>query len=158
MHETTGQRIAFLIEELGIKKVQFAETVGVHQTYVSQMVTDKKIPSNRIIKDICEAYNVSDRWLRTGEGEMFNPESDRANDQYPPIIRAVLKTYDRLNPTEQAAFCKFLNEFVAECTGENLPPIKGESPARQPSPAEQARARGGIPLDDFNNSSQSKSS
>lgn len=127
MHETIGQRIAFLIEKLGIKKVQFAETVGVHQTYVSQMVTDRKIPSGRIIRDICEAYNVSECWLRTGGGEMFNPESDRANDQYPPIIRAVLKSYDRLNPVEQAAFCRFLDGVVAEYTGEAMPPIEDPS-------------------------------
>lgn len=153
MCETIGQRISFLIEERGIKKVQFAETIGVHQTYVSQMVTDKKVPSDRIIKDICEAYNVSDRWLRTGEGEMFLPKPESslpAELSSDPMIRAILEAYLDLDAQGRQTFQRFFSDVVAR--------YKGDSPARQPSPAEQARARGGIPLDDFNNSSQSKSS
>lgn len=151
-------RIKAIRKYLDLTQTQFGERIGIKQNTIAAYESGIRVPSEAAIVSICREFHVNRHWLETGEGEMLNPESDRANDQYPPIIRAVLKTYDRLNPTEQSAFCKFLNEFVAECTGENLPPIKGESPARQPSPAEQARARGGIPLDDFNNSSQSKSS
>jgi hypothetical protein len=33
---------------------------------------------------------------------------------YPPIIRAVLRSYNRLNPAEQEAFSKFLDNLVEE--------------------------------------------
>lgn len=32
----------------------------------------KRNPSNRTINDICKVFNVSEEWLRTGEGSMIS--------------------------------------------------------------------------------------
>lgn len=68
---TMGDRIAAIIEVKGIKKVQFAARINVDQSYISQLTSGKKTPSDRTISDICREFDVSEEWLRTGRGEMF---------------------------------------------------------------------------------------
>ena len=141
MFETIGQRIAFVIDKCDLKKVQFADKIGVHQTYVSQMVADKKIPSDRVIKDICEAFNVSEHWLRTGEGEMFLPKPESslpAELTDDPMIRAILEAYIDLDPQARQTFRKFFADVVARYKSESEP-----KPAAVPAPEFRTRK---IPL------------
>ncbi len=71
MNEGVGNRIGWLIKELGIKKVYFAEKIKVDQSYISHLVKGKRKPSDRLIADICRVFNVNETWLRTGDGEPF---------------------------------------------------------------------------------------
>ena len=71
MLESIGERIGRVIESAGLKKVRFAEKLKIDQSYVTQLVNGKRNPSDRTISDICREFNVSEQWLRTGEGEMF---------------------------------------------------------------------------------------
>lgn len=63
-------RIAAVIQASGLTKTAFAERVKVSQQHISRLAKDGT-PSERTILDICREFNVSERWLRTGEGEMF---------------------------------------------------------------------------------------
>lgn len=65
-------RIEQIIAALNIKKVDFANSIGVSQPFVSELCSGRKAPSDRTISDICREFNVNETWLRTGEGEMFN--------------------------------------------------------------------------------------
>lgn len=65
-------RIEQIIAALNIKKVDFANRLGVSQPFVSELCSGRKAPSARTISDICREFNVNETWLRTGEGEMFN--------------------------------------------------------------------------------------
>lgn len=71
MENNIGNRISQVIEALGIKKVKFAERLKIDQSYVTQLASGKRNPSDRLLADICREFNVSEAWLRTGEGEMF---------------------------------------------------------------------------------------
>lgn len=64
-------RIADIIRESGLSKTAFSRRVGLSQPFVSQLSNGAAVPSDRTILDICREFNVSERWLRTGEGEMF---------------------------------------------------------------------------------------
>lgn len=66
MSNTFGERLNELIEDLGMKKVQFAKELDVDQSYVSQMISGKRMPSDRIIKDICRIGGVNREWLCNG--------------------------------------------------------------------------------------------
>lgn len=48
---------------------KFAEEMGISKNYVSLIENGKKIPSDRLITDICQEFNVNEEWLRTGKGE-----------------------------------------------------------------------------------------
>ncbi len=67
-----GERISELITKLGITKTAFADKLNITQPYVSKLIKNGT-PSDRLIEDICEKFNVNEKWLRTGEEEMFRP-------------------------------------------------------------------------------------
>ena len=73
--DNISHRISLIIQQRGIKKVEFARKIGVSQAFVSELCSGAKNPSDRTISDICREFNVSETWLRTGEGEMFLAKS-----------------------------------------------------------------------------------
>lgn len=66
-----NERIKKIIEELGLKKVDFANRLHISQPFASELCSGAKAPSDRTIGDICREFGVREEWLRTGEGEMF---------------------------------------------------------------------------------------
>lgn len=68
---TMGDRLSFLIKELGLTKTKFAEAIHVGQPFVSKVCMNAAVPSDRTISDICREFHVSEAWLRYGEGEML---------------------------------------------------------------------------------------
>ena len=69
--ETISQRIIKIVNALGGNKSEFARRINLTPAYISKL--DKKpdmIPSDRTITDICREFNVSEHWLRTGEGDI----------------------------------------------------------------------------------------
>lgn len=82
MGNNIGDRIGEIISTLKIKKVYFAEQLKIDQSYVTQLTNGRRNPSDRLVSDICEKFNISEKWLRTGEGEMFVPiDSDKEFDR-----------------------------------------------------------------------------
>lgn len=69
--EGIRDRILFLLEKKEITKTEFASKLNITQAYVSKITNKGAIPSDRLIEDICEKFGVNEKWLRTGEGEMF---------------------------------------------------------------------------------------
>lgn len=72
--QNIAQRIIMVVNATEGNMSAFARAVGVSPQYVSKFKEEpSRVPSDRIIRDICATYNVSETWLRTGEGEMFRP-------------------------------------------------------------------------------------
>ena len=66
-----NERIKKILEELGLKRVDFANRLHISQPFASELCSGAKSPSERTISDICREFGVNELWLRTGEGEMF---------------------------------------------------------------------------------------
>ena len=74
--DTIASRIIQLVEVFGGNKSEFARKISVTPAYISKLSKQpESVPSDRTIADICREFNVSEEWLRTGEGEMFKPKS-----------------------------------------------------------------------------------
>lgn len=65
-------RIKFLRKDI-LKKTQqeFSESIHISRSNMGNIEIGRIAVTDRVINDICEAFNVSENWLRTGEGEMF---------------------------------------------------------------------------------------
>lgn len=75
--DTLGKRIKKVIIHNGITMTSFAKDLNISQSMVSKMCSDKAMPSDRTISDICRIYNINKEWLQNGVGEMVNKESMR---------------------------------------------------------------------------------
>ena len=64
-------RISYVIKELGIKKVDFANSLNLSGAMISKLCSGDATPSDRTVSDICRIFNVNEIWLRTGVGEPF---------------------------------------------------------------------------------------
>lgn len=71
----TGKRITHVRSSNSMNKKQFAQTIGISDSHLSELESGKK----RLTKDVCEKISrifpvVTYRWLQTGEGrDPFGP-------------------------------------------------------------------------------------
>lgn len=73
-----NERIKQLRKHLGLNQSDFASRLGVSQSAVAAWELGTRNPMDAVIQSICREFNVSERWLRDGEGEMFLPQDDAA--------------------------------------------------------------------------------
>jgi transcriptional regulator with XRE-family HTH domain len=66
-----NERIKQLRRELGLSQVKFAEGISISNGYLAGLELGKRDVNERIAKLICAVYDVSEHWLKTGDGEMF---------------------------------------------------------------------------------------
>lgn len=74
---TQGERIRELRKALKLTLDRFGERVGVKKSALSQIENGKSGVTDQMIKSICREFDVSETWIRTGEGEMFPPVDRR---------------------------------------------------------------------------------
>lgn len=71
------ERIKLLrTEQLHMTQTEFGEALGVKRDVINNIENNRlKNPEKQepIYRLMCEKFNVSEEWLRTGEGEMFVP-------------------------------------------------------------------------------------
>lgn len=66
-----NERLKKLRKELDMTQQEFADKLGTARNNIAGYETGKRNPSNAVISLICREFNVNEKWLRTGEGEMF---------------------------------------------------------------------------------------
>ena len=66
-----NERLKQLRTVLGLSQEAFGETVGVTKAAISRIESGINSLSDRMILSIVTQHNVNERWLRTGEGDMF---------------------------------------------------------------------------------------
>lgn len=93
---TTGERIKELRKAVGKTQQTFADALGVKRSTVATYEAGLQEASDRTISDICRVYNVSETWLRTGEGEMFE-ELDPDEELMRFVAKLVKDDDDPLN-------------------------------------------------------------
>lgn len=69
-------RIRALRKALGLTQQKLADALGMKQNTIASYEIGRIVPSSSTITLICKEFNVNETWLRTGEGEMFVPESN----------------------------------------------------------------------------------
>ena len=64
-------RIKKLRKELDLTQQEFANRIGIKRNTVASYETGKSNLSDGAVSLICREFNVNEKWLRTGQGEMF---------------------------------------------------------------------------------------
>ena len=96
-------RLKELRNILGYTQTDFAECIGITQTAYSMIENGNNPLSNRYIKVICSTFNVSEKWLRNGEGETFISF---------PYQKEFLEIFSQLQPVTQQYLLTMAKELL----------------------------------------------
>ena len=95
-----NERIKELRKALGLTLEEFGAKIGMGKSSVSKIEKGLNGTTDQTIRSICREFKVSEDWLRTGEGDMF--------DQEQPSILARLSSEYKLTAREQSVVAAFL--------------------------------------------------
>ena len=126
---TQGERVKEVRKSLNLTMEQFGNKLGVTKVEISNIEKEKRNLTEQMSRAICREFNVSEEWLKTGEGEMYQQLSEDEeiagivsdlleegkDNAFYGIILEIAKTYNELSPASQ----KVLTE-AAEKLADNL--------------------------------------
>ena len=122
---------------LDLTQQEFADKLNIKRNTVATYETGKSNPSDAAVVLICKTFNVSEAWLRTGEGEMFVERTrddelsafvDELMKEQPADFRRRLVTaLSRLKPEQWEA----LEALALSLMDNSSPPDGGSKPVPQ---------------------------
>lgn len=114
-----NERIKELRKALGLNQTEFGEKIGIKQGSVAGYESGVRTPLDSVILSMCREFNVNEKWLRTGEGEMFLPvpEEDEVasyvadllepDNPFTDLIVEIMRTYSQLDSKSQEVLLEF---------------------------------------------------
>lgn len=64
-----GDRVKYIRKKNKLNQSQFASILGISQTHISKIESNKDIPSDKILRAISIEFSLNFDWLKSGEGE-----------------------------------------------------------------------------------------
>lgn len=99
-----NERIKLIREKSGLSQTAFGQRLGLSRDVVNNLERGRVEIKDHIIKLICAEYGVQEKWLRTGEGEMYSSEELFSLDRFAAehgaseLELAIVKAYFELDP------------------------------------------------------------
>lgn len=99
-------RIKQIRESNGLNLTKFADALKTSVATISRYESGERIPSDAVLNLICQKFNVSYAWLKTGEGPMMDPEPDDSTidlmaetySSLPDRLRSLVDALIRMDP------------------------------------------------------------
>jgi transcriptional regulator with XRE-family HTH domain len=96
-------RLVKIRKALHMNQEEFAERLGMTGRALSMIEVGANLLTEKNIRFICMTFNVSERWLRTGAGEMFTAF---------PYDREFFEIYQGLMPETQQALLNLARQLL----------------------------------------------
>ena len=141
---TLGERIKKVRKALDLTQREFGERIAMKQNSVAQIEMGRGT-SDQTIFSICKTFNVSETWLRTGEGQMFLPKSNTVLEQLAAehnltaVDRALIEKFLSLKPEDRMVLVDYAQK-VAAAIADQETAAPAFASAHTPTVEEQARA------------------
>lgn len=127
---TTGERIRhFRKQILKMTQEDFARKINISRSNLGNIEVGTIGLTDRVATDICNAFSVSEVWLRSGEGEIYR-ESEST------LFSAFVRQYDLSEKEQQAA--RYLLSLSSEDRQQILRVVEGLARAMQDDDAKKA--------------------
>jgi len=68
---TISKRIRHVRQTLNMSQVEFAKAIYISNGYIAELECEHRRVNDRIIHLISLTFGVNEKWLKTGEGDMF---------------------------------------------------------------------------------------
>jgi len=103
-----NKRLKELRKTLRLTQTEFAANLEMAQNSYSKIELGDNSLTEKNIFLICLIYGVNETWLRTGEGEMFNPLAKPKDDDE----KQLLEMFRLLSPEMRAFILKKIQECL----------------------------------------------
>lgn len=139
-----NERIKKLRKALDLTQREFGERIGVKPNTIATYEIGRNEPIDAVVSLICREFNVSESWLRTGEGEMFLETPDTAMGQLAKelgldeFMQGVVSEYLKLNEEQR----RVVRDFVSKIAEQSIkgPAVPTLAQAHIPTLEDEARA------------------
>lgn len=127
-----NERIKELRKALGLTLEEFGAKIGMGKSSVSKIEKGLNGTTDQTIRSICREFKVSEDWLRTGEGDMFDQEQPsilaRLSSEYKLTAReqSVVAAFLELDEADRAAIMRYVDRLVEKLSPS---PAVGDSAA-----------------------------
>ena len=105
---------------IGVASAKFLH-LGVQRVTISWMEKEGNTITRQNVKIICDAFNVNEHWLRTGEGDMFKPvDEPNILDRLQRELNLnnaemeIIKTFIELSPEQRRMGIQFIKDFSSK--------------------------------------------
>ena len=109
---TQGERVKMVRDKAQLTMEQFGNRIGgVSKSTISNIENDNRNLTEHMLKSICREFDVNEKWLKTGEGDMprkLSEEEEVASlvsnlldNPFFGIILEIVQTYNELSPASQ---------------------------------------------------------
>ena len=114
-----NERFRIVFKESGLSQEKFAEKINRSRGEVANIIYDKTVPKDMIIKATCDAFMIQEDWLRHGIGAMRTAKSEEEEiatlvasvlSGPPDFQRAVVKMICTRSPEELKVLEKALTD------------------------------------------------
>ncbi|GHU54812.1 hypothetical protein AGMMS49975_15710 [Clostridia bacterium] len=114
------ERLKELRKEMGLTQSEFSQKIGIPQSTYAHYENGMRPIRDVHILSVCRGFNVSESWLRTGDGEMFNKPNE---DSIGEIItahglskseEAIFKAYFKIDAKKRDAVMAELLSIIKE--------------------------------------------
>ena len=102
---TVNKRIRQIRQALNMTQTDFSKAIYVSNGYTAEIENGHRAANERIIHLICLTFGVSEQWLKTGKGEMFQTSTTERKGR-------ILSLFDELNPRFQEYALSVIDQLI----------------------------------------------
>ena len=134
-----GERVKKVRKARDLTQQQFAERLGMKRNSIAQ-VEGGRSTSDQTVFAICREFKVNEKWLRTGEGEMFIKPDTFSLDEFArergmtELELGIIKVYFNLPPPVRGEMLADLKKLL-----NSVEQTDGQEAAEAPPPASAPR-------------------
>lgn len=120
-------RIHAVRAQADLTMAEFAKRIGMTTSSISLFESGKATPSDRTVLSICREFGVNERWLRTGEGEMFEQTRETVLDRLAAEYSldkeqvSVIENFLDLSPQERTLFLTQMRKVFGPAAAQQPP-------------------------------------
>lgn len=91
---TISKRLKQLRQTLNMSQIEFAKSIYISNGYIAELECEHRRVNDRIAHLIALTFGVNEKWLKTGEGDMFFKTPDEK-------LQRMISLYNELPPKFQ---------------------------------------------------------
>ena len=118
-----NERIKEVRLSLGLSQDEFGRRLGVTRGAITNIELNKVTPKPLFVNLICREFHVNEVWLRTGEGDMFTPQTRETElsdfladmlNEAPDFRHRLISVLSRLSTDEWELLERMAQKLVEE--------------------------------------------